>query len=111
MVSCLPRSISDAKTVTIKFKRKHEYQKTEFTENIRPFAVWKAIRYLMKNSQLYKGLNIQINHNWLHNIYTNNSYLKEFLNQDVTSFKLPVMDDEFETVQQYGITDGVTLKH
>ena len=58
---------------------------------------------------MYKELNIQINHNWLHNIYTNNSDHTEFLNQDVTSINLLVMDDESETVQQYGRTDGVTL--
>ena len=52
---------------------------------------------------------MQISHNWLHNIYTNNSDHIGFSNQDVTSFKLPVMNDESETVQQYGGTDGITL--
>ena len=47
MVNCLPRSIPDTKTVTIEFKRKLEYRKTESTENVRPFAVWKAIKYLI----------------------------------------------------------------
>ena len=53
-VNTLPRSLNDAETVTIKFKRKKQYKKCEFKETIRPMAVWTALDYLLKESPLYK---------------------------------------------------------
>ena len=58
-VNTLPRSLNDAETVTIKFKRKKQYKRCEFKETIRPMAVWTALDYLLKESPLY-NCNIMI---------------------------------------------------
>ena len=60
-----PRTLRDTQTITVRYKRKFEYKKCEFTENIRPAAVWKAADYLLKNSEIYKNENIQLNTKWL----------------------------------------------
>ena len=67
-VTTLPRSPSDAETITIKFKRKEQYKKCEFKETIRPIAVWTALDYLLKASPLYKEANIQVDTRWLDSI-------------------------------------------
>ena len=66
----LPRTLCDTQTITVRYKRKFEYKKCEFTENIRPAAVWKAADYLLKNSEIYKNENIQLNTKWLDTLET-----------------------------------------
>ena len=51
-VNTLPRSLNDFETVTIKFKRKKQYKKCEFKENIRPMAVWTAPDYIERKPSL-----------------------------------------------------------
>ena len=68
-VNTLPRCLNESEIVTIKFKRKIQYKRCEFKENIRPMAVWKALIYLLKESPLYKEANIQVNTRWLDNMY------------------------------------------
>ena len=67
-VQTLPRTLSDTETLVVKYKQKLEYKKCEFQENIRPSAVWKATRYLLQNSNLYKNENIQLKTDWLNSI-------------------------------------------
>ena len=54
-VKLLPQNLNDIPTVAIKFKCKKEYKRCEYHENISPLYVWKAARYLMQNSDLYKS--------------------------------------------------------
>ena len=61
----LPRTFQDSKTIAIKFKRRKQYKKCKFQENIRPKAVWLAVHYLMKNSQLFQNEGINIDTHWL----------------------------------------------
>ena len=68
-VNTLPRSLNDAETVTIRFKRKKQYKKCEFKETIRPMAVWTALYYLLKESPLCKEANIQVDTSWLDSMY------------------------------------------
>ena len=78
-VKMLPQTLSDTQTITVRYKRKFEYKKCEFTENIRPAAVWKATDYLLKNSEIYMNENIQLNTKWLDAIETGTDcLLKEF---------------------------------
>ena len=67
-VNTLPRTFTESEIVTIKFKRKKQYKRCEFKENIRPVAVWKALHYLLMESQLYKDANIQVDTSWLSQI-------------------------------------------
>ena len=66
----LPQTLHDTQAITVRYKRKFEYKKCEFTENIRPAAVWKAADYLLKNSEIYKNENIQLNTKWLDTLET-----------------------------------------
>ena len=68
-VNTLPRYLNESEIVTIKFKRKIQYKRCEFKENIRPMVVWKALSYLLKESPLYKEANIQVDTSWLDNMY------------------------------------------
>ena len=47
-VQTLPRSLSDAQTIVVKYKQKLEFKKCEFQENVCPYAVWRAVHYLLK---------------------------------------------------------------
>ena len=67
-VQTLPRTLSDTETLVVKYKRKLEYKKHEFWENIHLSAVWKATCYLLQNSNIYKNENIQLNTDWLNSI-------------------------------------------
>ena len=67
-VQTLPRTLLDTETLVVKYKRKLEYKKCEFWENICPSAVWKATCYLLQNSNIYKNENIQLNTDWLNGI-------------------------------------------
>ena len=69
-VKMLPLTLSDTQTITVRYKQKFEYKKCEFTENIRPAAVWKAADYLLKNSEIYMNENILLNTKWLDAIET-----------------------------------------
>ena len=64
-VQMLPHSYSNTETISIKFKRRMEYKKSEFHENVRPLVVWKAIHYLLQNSNLYKEMGIKLDTMWL----------------------------------------------
>ena len=64
-MNTLPCNLSDTETKAIKFKRKKEYKKCDFQENVRPIAVWKALHYLMKESALYREANILVDTTWL----------------------------------------------
>ena len=72
-VKMLLRTLSDTQTITVQYKQKFEY-----TENIRPAAVWTAGDYPLKNSQIYKNENIQLNTKWLDTLETGtDSFVKE----------------------------------
>ena len=76
-VETLPRSLSDTHTIDVKYKRKLEYKKCKFQENIRPYAVWRAARYLLENSNIYKNENIKLNTDWLNTMsHDSSSFVK-----------------------------------
>ena len=79
---------SDTDTLVVKYKRKLEYKKCEFQENIRPYAVWTAAQYLLQNSDIYKKENIQLNTDWLNSI----SECSESLVKEVEIF-YPISED------------------
>ena len=68
-VDMLPRTLDNTETIAINFKRRMCYKGCAFKqENIRPAAVWKAVNYLVTNSQMYKDLDIQLDLSWLQNV-------------------------------------------
>ena len=71
-VNTLTTNMNDTKTIAVKFKWKKKYKYCEFKENIQPMAVWKAANYLLKESTLYKQLNLQIDTTWLETFNNNN---------------------------------------
>ena len=85
-VDMLPRTLDNTETIAINYKRRMCYKGCAFKkENIRPAAVWKAVNYLMRNSQMYKDLDIQLDLSWLQNIQPTNrcSCLEENLENTV----------------------------
>ena len=66
----LPRSLSDAEIIVVKYKQKLEYKKC--------YAVWRAARYLLENSNIYKNENIKLNTDWLNSMsHDSSSFVKE----------------------------------
>ena len=52
----LPCGMNELDTISATYKRKLEYKKCEFHENVRPFVVWRAAHYLIENSCVFKDL-------------------------------------------------------
>ena len=68
-VDMLPRTLDNTETIAINYKRRLCYKGCAFKqENIRPAAVWKAVKYLMTHSQMYKDLDIQLDTSWIRNM-------------------------------------------
>ena len=107
-VQTLPRTLSDTETLVVKYKRKVEYKKCEFWENIRLSAVWKATRYLLQNSNIYKNENIQLNTDWLNSISDDSgSLIKEVEVFDPISEHLS-NDDETNIVAESHSPESMT---
>ena len=107
-VQTLPRTLSDTETLVVKYKRKLEYKKCEFRENIRPYAVWKATRYLLQNSNIYKNENIQLNTDWLNSISDDSgSLIKEVEVFDPISEHLS-NDDETDIIAESHSAEAMT---
>ena len=66
-VNKLPRDMNELHTVAVTYKRKLQYKKCEFCENVRPFVVWRAAHYLVKNSCVFKGNEVDLDTNWFAN--------------------------------------------
>ena len=95
-VKTLSRNLSDTETVAIKVRRKKEYKKYEFQENVRPIAVMKALHYLMKESALYQEDNILVDTTWLDRMRDND---EEAISSEVTS-------TDSATIQYLGDSDA-----
>ena len=68
-VDMLPRTLDNTETIAINYKCRLCYKGCAFKqENIRPAAVWKAVKYLMTHSQMYKDLDIQLDTSWIRNM-------------------------------------------
>ena len=68
-VDMLPRTLDNTETTAINYKHCLCYKGCAFKqENIRPAAVWKAVKYLMTHSQMYKDLDIQLDTSWIRNM-------------------------------------------
>ena len=107
-VQTLPRTLSDTETLVVKYKRKLEYKKCEFRENIHPYAVWKATRYLLQNSNIYKNENIQLNTDWLNSISDDSgSLIKEVEVFDPISEHLS-NDDETNIIAESHSAEAMT---
>ncbi|XP_071176458.1 uncharacterized protein [Mytilus edulis] len=64
-INSLPHTIEKSGTISVKLKKKLEFKKCDFSENVRPFAVICALHYLMRTSELYKSSGIEINDDWI----------------------------------------------
>ena len=119
-INQLPRNLNDTETIGIKFKKKVSYKKCDYNENIRPTAVINAARYLINNSELYKGYNVRINETWEQSIENDtDEILKGFVNHNnrndtksdkhanVTEFDLTTSDSEENLTQE---NDGTCAK-
>jgi hypothetical protein len=67
-INSLPRNIDKSGTIAVKLKKKLQYKKSDFSENVRPLAVICGLHYLMKKSEMYKMSGIQINSEWINEI-------------------------------------------
>ena len=103
------QGLSDTETLVVKYKRKLEYKKYELQENIPPSAVWRAVHYLLQNSNMYKNENIQLNTDWLSSILDGSGSLKKEVEVfDPISEHLSNYDDETDIVAESHSADAMT---
>lgn len=78
-VHCLPRPISESRTIPIKVKRqlgyKHHYQ----FQNVSPKKVLDAAKYLVDISELFKTEGIKVENTWIDGISSQLSTHKEWI--------------------------------
>ena len=60
----LPRTLNEIATIAIRLKKRQIYRSVVWTENVRPAAVLKALKWLMDNSSLWRDSGIALNDNW-----------------------------------------------
>ena len=99
-ITMLPRTMEDSHIIAIKFKRRKQYKKNEFKENIRPKAVWIAIHYLLENSQLFRDEGIQLDTTWLETIYQTESDNQQFIEECEFDVVIPDEQNQQQSVDQ-----------
>ena len=93
-VDMLPCTLDNTETIAINFKRRMCYKGCAFKqENICPAAVWKAVNYLMTNSQMYKDLDIQLDISWLQNMHSNSDCACDCSQQSSQNVKVEQVQD------------------
>ncbi|XP_053402924.1 uncharacterized protein LOC123548901 [Mercenaria mercenaria] len=94
VVNALPRPFDENVTVPVKLKKKMSFKSCAFSENVRPHKVLVALHWLMKNSDLYKNANVEIDENWIESVTANtNEILNEFLESPVKKLKNTSYED------------------
>lgn len=63
-INSLPRNMDKSCTIAVKLKKKLQYKKCDFSENVRPLAVICALHYLMNKSEMNRLSGIEINDDW-----------------------------------------------
>ena len=71
VVNTLPRNFANNETIAVKLKRRLCYNNSVFHENVRPYYIVQALKYLMDHSTLYKEHNIIIDNNWVNQFQDN----------------------------------------
>ena len=66
VISTLPRSFNQCKTIAVKLKCRLCYRNSVFSENVRPQKIIDALQYLLRTSKLYQQHNINIDPQCLH---------------------------------------------
>ena len=99
-VKLLPRSLDDFQTVSVKYKRKLEYKRAVFHENVRPAAIWKAIHYLIRNSSLFQDVGIQLNTDWLDKEYDKKVESDENKDQNDLSIQKILPHESVENLEE-----------
>ena len=108
-VRVLPRNLDNMGTIPVKLKRRKKQKSAVFQENIRPKKTLEALRWLIKHSEMYKDLQIQINEEeWLDHIHNSDSDNRMFVEgempectsneQENNADTSDVDDDPFEEV-------------
>ena len=67
-IRLLPRGLNETETIPLKLKRSRSLNSHIVYQQIRPQKVLMAVKWLLKNSTLFKNENIQLNENWMYEI-------------------------------------------
>ena len=117
-VRILPRNLDDMGTIPVKLKRRKQQKTAVFQENIRPAKTLSALKWLLRHSDLYKNLQIQINEeHWLQDLENGRSDNRSFvegqvspmpLSEDTETDTTSTFDDCFEEIPAHELTQGNT---
>lgn len=89
-ICSLPRHINAEGTVSLRIKRRLSYKSVYRHINVRPKLVMSALQWLLQHSDLYKEIDIQIDHKWLEDT------IKE-LTQQIPSVDVPCTESLVES--------------
>lgn len=73
IIKTLPCRYSEFETIAVKLKRRLCYKNSVWNENVRPYKIIEALKYLLTTSELYKEHNINIDYEWLKSFNNINS--------------------------------------
>ena len=73
IVKKLPQTLNEYETISVKLKCRLCYKNTVFDENVRPYKIIEALKYLLNNSNLYEEHNIYIDPEWLNDFGTSDT--------------------------------------
>ena len=108
-INSLPHTLEKSGTIPIKLKKKLSYNKCDFSENVRPFAVLCALHYLMQNSDLYKTSGVQIDQNWIREITAvQNNDESEVANNTSNEDEETSTGDKFDEINEEELHAGNT---
>ncbi|XP_060571280.1 uncharacterized protein LOC132729522 [Ruditapes philippinarum] len=93
-IKSLPRMINENETIMLKLKRKLSYKHHVAFENVRPYKVFEAAKWLVRNSSLFKNEGIVVNDTWLQQPFEITMLSEQENNDEVTS------DDSNNNVDQ-----------
>ena len=97
-VRVLPRNLDNMGTIPVKLKRRKKQKTAVFQENIRPTKTLEALKWLMKHSEMYKDLKIQINEEeWLNHICNSDSDNRMFVEGEMPACSAAQPEKDTET--------------
>lgn len=106
-VSILPRKVDDAACIPLKLKRRMNLDRHYLYQNVRPNKVIDAVKWLVKESDLYKEEGIKINTKWQYDDMGNNEQqLSSNSSVSADTLNDPLSDAEWDETKEKDIPVG-----
>ncbi len=92
VATSLPRRVNDSDTIPVKLKKRLSHKSHNFSQNIRPNKVMKALMYLKAHRKEWQDAGITIDEDWYKQLSDDE---KEFIEENPNDFKIWKEDYDF----------------